>query len=99
MQGNQIQVSTMPQAHRDLLLRVWDGHGPALPWLMHVYNFRRREEILRWLIQHHLIGTQFVAWIQNVMGGSILKSVAFVISRLEREKNMRDLLIGKDYLP
>lgn len=89
----------MPHRHRELLFRVWDGEPETLEPLMHLYNFVRREEILEWLIRHHFTGKQFVQWVKIGMGGSPLKCASFVISKLEREKKMRDLLFGKDYLP
>lgn len=89
----------MPEATRQLMLRICDGCPHIPPVLYQLYRYRRRHEIFEWLVQHHFIGVQLLGWLKAQHEGSPLKLAAFVISMLEREARPRPVVIDRDYLP
>lgn len=88
----------MPEATRQLMLRICDGNADLPPILYQLYRYRRRHEIFEWIVKHGFTGKQLIAWMHSAHEGSPMRMAAFVISKLEREKRPRPVLIDRDYL-
>lgn len=90
----------MTPKRRQLMLIVLDGRKEILPYLHIMYNFRACDEILAWLIENRLTGTNFLSWAENNFGTSLLDVGAFVLKRLERDltSGKRAIIHGKDWV-
>ncbi len=81
-----------------LMLIVMDDHPAAPPLLYHVDRFRRCDEILRWLINNYLIGRKFVEWVRHEHGNSILRAGAHVLMKIDRDRVIKPVIGGRDYI-
>lgn len=88
----------MNEATRQLMLRICDDDSRIPPILYQLYRYRRRHEIFQWIVDHRYTGAQLLAWLRISHEGSPMKLAAFVISRLEREKTARPVLIDRDWV-
>ena len=90
----------MTNAERDLIFRVVDGRNELLPFMHHIWSYRRRLEILRWFLVNHITGKNLIAWKESIHARSQLLPVEFVLKQLEKSKeNHRPTVVGRDYIP
>jgi hypothetical protein len=87
----------MDPRRRELFHRALDGFPPLMHLLWHFDNLRRCDDVLQWLIAHGYTGKNLWLWMRSEHEGSILKTCAFVLQKLEKEKAPRPLIIGSDY--
>ena len=89
-----------PMSHlrRDLFHKVMDGDGRILPLLYHFDMMRRCDEYLVLLVRSGLVGNNLYEWFYNEMKGSPLKSISVLTKYLEKQKNVRSLFEGRDFL-
>lgn len=65
---------------------------------LHILDgFVRADEILHWLIVNRKTGKDFIFFVKE-NDGSILKVGAEILRRINREKKVRPVIAGKDYL-
>lgn len=88
----------------DLFLKFCDGglavtrHPNFMRHMAEILRYRKREEILQWLVLNNLTGDNFAAWLSVEHGESLLSAMAFVLMKLRNEKELQPVLAGRDYL-
>lgn len=83
---------------RELVLKVCDGDPNALPYLWHLDQFHRCDEILEWCIGSRLTGKEFTQWVKGPFRGSALAAGNAVLKRLEKVSGPRHLITGRDLI-
>lgn len=91
------QCRTLDDFRRGLYLDVWAGEAQALYILWGFNKFLRLDEALLWLVANKITGKKFISWFQEDMGGSHLMSMSFMLKKIEHEKKLRPVLLGKDF--
>ena len=80
------------------MLKVIDGH-PGLPTVMfHWHKFRRCDEILDWLLLNRMTGNTLFAWLRGEFEMGTLSMARFILMKIDKEKEERPILVGRDYL-
>lgn len=88
----------MSEVTRELLLKVIDGH-PDTPRIAYmVYQFRRRDEMLAWLVANRLTGSNLANWVQTNCGGSNFAAAKFVLTKVKRERELQPVIAETDFL-
>lgn len=81
------------------MLTIFDGEPGALP---HIYQLdsqmtpQKLDAALHWLVQNRVTGKRFLELVNFQCGGSPLELVRYLTMRIEKEKHVRSLYIGKD---
>lgn len=93
-------MNDMTRQERELIFRVMDGRSDLLPFLHHVWMYRRRIEILHWFVANHITGKNLVEWKKTIHDKSMLMPVEFVLKQLEKsDEKHRPTIIGRDVIP
>lgn len=87
----------MTQMRRDLIFRVSDGCSEALLTICHWNNMLRCDEVLSWCIYNNITGKVFVDWIKIIHSRGVLNSYQFICSRIDKEKELKPIIAGRDY--
>lgn len=82
---------------RELVLKFCNGEAGLPPYAFHIYHHRRHAEIFRWLIMHGYVGKQFLSWLQEKHDRSVLKTIAYVLKWIDKEKEARPIIAGRDW--
>lgn len=86
----------MSPQRRDLMFRVMDGDPRVSHYLYHLDQFHKCDLMLNWLIQNRLTGREFLNWARFHFGASILDMCRFILGHLEKNREYRPILLGKD---
>lgn len=86
----------MTESERYKMLTIIDGQNEAIPFVFQIDKFRRREEILDYLIRNRITGKKIIAYFQDEKR-SILNMIADVLRRIDKRKNKAKIIGGKDY--
>lgn len=78
--------------------RVADGRVELGPFLFHVSNLARVDEVLDYLLRSHLCGDELFAFMRFHCNGSILRTVAEVLRRIDHNVETSPIILGRDYL-
>jgi len=81
----------MTPRHRDQILQIADGCVATFPYLHFLYNMTRCDEIFYWLLKNAIVGERFHTLIRYECGGSFLKVSSFILSKIEKEKELRPI--------
>lgn len=87
----------MTSARRDLMLRIYDGEEQVLRVLYRMQGLTRLDEVLSWLVEARLTGKNLLAWMRIQHENSLLKTVSFILMRVNNDKAVQPLFIGKDW--
>lgn len=98
MQGKR-RLPGMSQRQRELVLRAADGHLDTLPILYNFLNYKRCDEIMSWLLQNRITGHNLIALVNREFGNQILSVVKYILMKIDRDRVMKPLFLGRDYLP
>lgn len=71
----------------------WQEIGP---YVHHLYNMRRSKEIFAYLIRNKLTEKKFIEFVKVDCGNSIIKMQAILLSKIEKEKDIRPLFLKRD---
>lgn len=85
----------MTGLRRELMHRVLDGEQRLLPVLHFLDQFKRCDDMLRWLIRSRLTGWNFWHWSQGQFGRSLDGMARFILSQLEKDEE-RPVFYGRD---
>jgi hypothetical protein len=92
-------MSQMSERRRQKFLRVIDN-SPKSKMIHYMYmldHFTRCDDILDWLISHHLTGDKFIEFVDREFDGKVLTMSSLVLKYLNREKETKPIYAGKDY--
>ena len=77
---------------------VNSGFEGTVPFTIHVHShYPRCDEIFAWLIRNNIVGLKLLEWITYEHEGSQLKAVAHILTKIERDKEIRRVLFGRDF--
>lgn len=81
------------------MLQLADGKidHPVLPHLHFITGFIHCDRILDWLLKNRLTGDDIVQKIKIEHRGSQLDFVKWVIACMNKEREKRPVIIGRDY--
>jgi hypothetical protein len=99
MQGQRRQLLGMNARQKEMVLRVADGNFDTLPILYNFLNYRRCDEILAWLSVNKITGNNLITLVNREFGNQILSVVKFILMKIDKDRVMKPLFLGKDYLP
>lgn len=89
----------MTNAHRELIFKVCDGDYQILPFIHHICtHYPKHQRMLAWLISNKIVGKRFLDFINNDNEGSPLLAYAYILSRINHEKNRQQIIYGKDFV-
>lgn len=91
------RVNQLNERKRKLMLQVWDGHDPVVPWLHTMDNLYRCEEILSWLINNKLVGIRFIQYLRHDHENSLLKMCSHILKTVLGYNEPRPIVAGKDW--
>lgn len=97
--GKQFNSSTTPQIshpRREKTLRVLDGNQNLFPVMFNWHHLTRCDELLDWCLVNRITGNSLSDFIK--LNGGILKTAGFILMKIDREKQTRPIIVGKDYL-
>jgi hypothetical protein len=83
---------------RELILRLSDGQMATLPILYHFINYRRCNDIFQWLLSNGFTGNNLIALVNREFGNQMLNVVKFILMKIDKDRVMKPLFLGKDYL-
>ena len=86
----------MDWRHRLVMLEIADGNMKVLPYLHQIYNMTRCDEAFAWLLKNKLRGQRFLDFVRMECDNSLLKLVAVLLKKIEKEKDLRPVFAGKD---
>lgn len=96
--GGEVAMKMLSPKRRELMLRVADGDQRSFVYLFHLNSMRRCEDILEWLIHHRYTGRSFVDYVAVAHEGSVLSMARTVVMWLEKNEELRPILIGQDFV-
>lgn len=84
---------------REYLLILCEGdiNHAVLPILHFISNFTRRDDIFSWLVKNKISGNDILFMIQFHFDRSRLDFVKWVISNINKERELKPIFYGKDY--
>ena len=77
-----MEIYHLSEAHKILVRTLADGCPQALPIIHTMEEFKRRDDIYRWLISNNIIGAKFVNFAREY-GFSKLRLYRAVMSRMK----------------
>ena len=77
-------------------MRVLNDEPGVLPYLHHLDGYVRCDAMLKWLISNRLVGKEFLRWAKFHFGVSMLDMGKFILKHLEKSKDPKRILVGKD---
>lgn len=78
-------------------MTVVDGETDVLPYMHYFYaHFMRSDDMFRWLVKNGITGKQFIMWVKFHWGVSMLEPARHILSRLEKRKEFRPVLLTRD---
>lgn len=80
-----------------LELSIGDINHPVLPILHFLTRFKRCDEILNWLLKNRLTGNEIVLAVKYQFQNSQLTFVKWVLSRIDKNKELKPIIVGVDY--
>jgi hypothetical protein len=94
-EGDPMKYS-MTERRRELIFRVADGCDETLPILHFLDSLSQCDQILTWLIFHNLTGARLCEFQRTQFGTSLLGMAKFILMQVNREKEERPLIVGRD---
>lgn len=102
-------MSELPQLHNivrdpkkfELVMKVCDTEFYVKllgPLLFHWLNYRECDDILRWSLKHRYTGKNLLCLYRDRFNYSPLNLTKWVLKELHREKELKAVVVGKDYL-
>ena len=82
-----------------LMQEVADDVLQLGPLMFHIKHHARCDEILVWLKESKLTGFNLEKWMFIENNNSILGTIKEIVRRMEREDQVRAVIVGKDYRP
>lgn len=79
-----------------MMFKISDGKEKALPYLHFIYNMTRCDEALSWLVKNKICGQRFLDFVRMECDNSLLKLGSVLKSKIEKEKELRPLYVGRD---
>lgn len=80
-------------------MRIADGNAQALPILFELDGFVHAERMFRWMIANKITGETFVEMVQNQFQHSWLSFGKWVVMRVNKDKEVKKVIAGKDFIP
>lgn len=80
---------------RQKFLRLLDGNSNLAVFAWYVNEHRQCERILDWCLVNRVIGRELSGFIK-FHGNSILETIKEIVRRVEKEGNVRPLIVGRD---
>lgn len=85
------------------MLTIWAGFMPPGEITMrlfyldsHIADQTKIDTGLKWLVKNKITGQAFIDWFNVDCKGSQLEMIRVLMSRIEGEKQLRRLFVGKD---
>jgi hypothetical protein len=89
----------MTNQRRELIFRAMDGNHNALPILHFISNWYRCDQIISWLIENRITGTQLCQFANKQFGNKLLSMCQFILMKLDHHNEVRPVYVGKDVYP
>lgn len=80
------------------MLRICDGDMRVPPYLYIFNSHKRVDEVLDWMLRNHFTGKNFILWAQGVHERSILEVIKEILMRIDKEKEIKPIIAGIDYI-
>lgn len=80
---------------RQLYLRVIDGQKDLAVLCWHINQHHRSVDILQWLVAHQFTGLKLMALWKDEHQNSMLRTISFIVMRLEKETRPRAVLASE----
>ncbi len=85
---------------RDLMNRVIDDQVDSLGRVMrYIWDFRRHDAILLWMLQNNLKGQKLVGWIRENFGLNYLDMIKYILKKIDKDVTTRPIFLGEEYRP
>ena len=87
----------MTNAERDFYLRIIDDVPGVVPIVYEISKYKHSLDIQVFLIKNNLTGKNLLSWLKNDFSNSILTMIKFVIQKINNERDLKPVIVGKDY--
>lgn len=89
----------MNDRKRNLILQVIDGDVRVIQSkaTYHLDRFVHSERMFEYLVKEKITGAKFHEMYLNVFKGSWLTMGKWIISKIQKEKELKPVFVGKDY--
>jgi len=91
-------LKTVSYKTRDLMRRVADGNPNNFMFMYSMVDFRRRDDMLVWLIKNNITGLNLQSWLDTLHKRTILGPLEEILSNLEREDKKGKLQLDRDMI-
>lgn len=88
----------MTDRTRSLMLLVINDNPQLLPIMHQLLHYRHCDNFLRWLCLNKITGSNLIDWLKVCHNNSILNMVKFIIKSCEKNKELRPVMLGKDWI-
>lgn len=83
---------------RALMLKVMDGDARLTTYLYEWNKLTRCDQVLNWFLRNRLTSKTLYEWLQLNFGMKILEPAKFVLKEIDRDFEVKNIKVGKDYL-
>lgn len=80
----------------ELYWRVINNVEQVIPIIYFLDQFKRRDEMLSWLIQQNITGMEFLAWFRYICNGSQKKMAQIILKNINNDLELKEIFFGKD---
>lgn len=88
----------MDQVRRDLIHTAMDGELAVLPIFHQLSHYRSCDNFLKWLIANRIIGQTLLDWLKIEHSNSVMAMVQFIVKNCNKDRNIRPIILNKDWL-
>lgn len=89
----------MTERRRHMMLIIAESNQAVLPILHMIDDYVRCDDILDWIIRNRLTGEEVVSMIKFQFKMSPLTFIKWVLSKIDKERELRPILMGRDMKP
>lgn len=87
----------MTEKRRELMHKCMDGQFHLAPLMHELDRYRRCDEVLNWLYMHKIVGKELQLFLFQAFRMAIDNMVKWILSKVDKEKQLRPTIIGRDY--
>lgn len=88
----------MTPLRRELIFKVIDEDQSLIPTMHQLNHYVHCDKFLAWLINNRLTGKNFKEWFKEKHQNSVMSLVQFIIKHSEKNKEVKPLILNKDWI-
>ena len=89
---------SLTRKRKELMLEVINGNPFVVPIMHQLIHYKDCNKFLKWLIKNQIVGYNLLDWIKVEHQSSVLGMVQTIVKYNNKNREIRPMLLGKDWV-